>query len=171
MTTTNDLGCVMHRDDGRVELRYERDLAHAPEKVWRALAESQHMTAWMPGDMIGERRAGASIELRLWPAIVDLGHTDNAVLPGTITVWDQPHVFEWTWGEDVIRWELEGSTSGTRLTLTVWIAGPGTAIPVAAAGYHIWLDALREHLDTGTGTPLAERDPRPVERLYEQIPR
>ena len=59
MTTSRDepLATVLD-DDGRVALRFRRRLPHPPEKVWRALTESEHLQHWMPCDLVGERRAG-----------------------------------------------------------------------------------------------------------------
>ena len=168
MTKTNDLGTVL-RDGDRIGLRYARDLMHPPEKVWRALTESEHMAAWMACDMVGERRTGAPIELRLWPAIVETAGSDFAVLPGVIRVWDRPNVFEWTWDNDVLRWELSEIDDGTRLIFTTWFAEQDTPLSDVGAGYHVWLDALADHLDTGNGTPVAYRDLGPVESRYATI--
>jgi uncharacterized protein YndB with AHSA1/START domain len=46
MTTTNEpLGEVLH-DGERIGLRFVREFPHAPDKVWRAITESQHMAHW-----------------------------------------------------------------------------------------------------------------------------
>ncbi|UMG93452.1 SRPBCC domain-containing protein [Nocardioides sp. TF02-7] len=44
---------VLLRDGDRVGLRFERRLAHPPEKVWRALTESEHLRHWFPADIVG----------------------------------------------------------------------------------------------------------------------
>jgi Activator of Hsp90 ATPase homolog 1-like protein len=56
------MGEVM-RDRDKWVLRYERVLRHAPEKVWAALTESEHLRHWMPCDIVGERGEGADLEL------------------------------------------------------------------------------------------------------------
>jgi hypothetical protein len=68
-------------------------------------------------------------------------------------------VFGWTWGGDDLRFELEPTASGTRLTLTTWVhsAEPDEAASTAG-GYHVCLDALRELLETGAARPLVEAD-------------
>src|SRR5699024_901231 len=43
------------RDGDAVVLTYDRDLAHPPDRVWRAIAESDHLRAWLPVDIVGER--------------------------------------------------------------------------------------------------------------------
>ena len=66
--------------DGQVGLRYVRRLAHPPEKVWRALTESEHLRHWLPCDIVGERRAGAPIELPFWPEHVESYGIEDPVL-------------------------------------------------------------------------------------------
>ena len=55
-------------DEGRLtqagdrwQLRFERRLAHPPEKVWRALTEPEHLAAWFPSEIHGDREAGATL--------------------------------------------------------------------------------------------------------------
>src|SRR3954447_12743839 len=57
---------VMDAADGRLEehqgrwrLRFERRLAHPPERVWRAITEPDDLRAWFPFDIEGDRAAGA----------------------------------------------------------------------------------------------------------------
>jgi uncharacterized protein YndB with AHSA1/START domain len=154
------------KDDGRWVLRYERSLRHPPEKVWRALTESEHLRHWMPTDIVGERATGASIELPFWPAQVERYSIDPAVLYGEIRVWDPPSVFEWTWDTDVLRWELEPTERGTLLRLTTWLGPSDAGVANTSAGYHICLDQLKELLDTGDVGPLEDADVAVWERRY-----
>jgi uncharacterized protein YndB with AHSA1/START domain len=39
-------GTVRERDDGRVELRFERRFAHSRDKVWRALTSTAELRTW-----------------------------------------------------------------------------------------------------------------------------
>jgi uncharacterized protein YndB with AHSA1/START domain len=63
------LGEVL-RDEDKWVLRYKRVLRHAPDKVWAALTESDHLRHWMPCDIVGERREGAE-GAAVWPAQVE----------------------------------------------------------------------------------------------------
>jgi uncharacterized protein YndB with AHSA1/START domain len=38
--------------DGRWQLRFTRHLRHAPEKVWRAITEPEHLAFWFPTEML-----------------------------------------------------------------------------------------------------------------------
>jgi uncharacterized protein YndB with AHSA1/START domain len=159
------MGTVLQAD-GTWVLRYERTLAHPRDKVWRALTESEHLQHWLPCDIVGERRAGAAVELPFWPAFVDRYQIEEPVVVGRISVWQPPEVFEWWWDGDRLRWELEEQGAGTRLLFTTWIGDPATGAD-AAAGYHICLDRLEVLLDTGHGAPL-EDHPSDLEAAYEE---
>ncbi len=52
---------TLDRSGDRWQLRFERWLPHPPEKVWRALTEPQHLAAWFPSRIDGERAAGARL--------------------------------------------------------------------------------------------------------------
>jgi hypothetical protein len=62
-------------------------------------------------------------------------HTD---LPFEVTLADAPHVLEYTWGDDLLRWELERAGEGTRLTLRHTVDDPSFMARVAA-GWHLCL--------------------------------
>jgi uncharacterized protein YndB with AHSA1/START domain len=159
------------RDGRRVGLRYRRSLRHPPEKVWRALTESEHLRHWLPCDIVGERRAGAEIALRFWPDHVDAYGIEDPVLHGRISVWDPPRVFEWTWGEDVLRFELEAAgadgTDGTDLTFTTWPADADPeSMASAGGGYHVCLDHLTRLLDGEPGPALTDPAEQPLTQRW-----
>ena len=157
------------RDGDRVGLRFERRLRHLPDKVWRALTESEHRALWMPTDIVGERRAGASIDLPFWPEVMAKYSVEAPSLSGEILVWDPPRTFEWTWDTDHLRWELEPIEEGTLLRFTTWFGDPASGSPQTAAGYHICLDHLIELLDTGTGHSVADADTAAWESRYGEL--
>ncbi len=169
MTADPTMASVV-RDGDRVGLRYRRTLGHAPEKVWRALTESEHLRHWLPCDIVGERRAGADITLRFWPDHVEAYDIEDPDLAGRITVWDPPRVFEWTWGGDVLRFELEptrdagsGGEPGTELTFTTWPADPDPeSMASAGGGFHVCLDHLTRLLDGEPGPPLTDPGEQPA---------
>ena len=159
---TQRLGTIL-RDDARVGVRYVRHLPHPPEKVWRALTESDQLRHWFPCDIVGERAEGATLQLPFWPDHVEAYGIETPVVPGRVHVWDPPRVFEWSWDTDRLRWELAQEAAATVLTLTVWIGDPqahgadggspddATGTASAAAGYHVCLDHLELLLDGDAG--------------------
>lgn len=164
------LGEVL-RDGDRVGLRYERHLAHPPERVWRAITESAELHHWMPCDIVGERAEGAEITLPFWPE-VRAAHPEAVEaeqagdLRGRITTWDPPRVFAWTWDTDALHFELSPLGSGTRLVFTTWI-GETPGLASTAAGYHVCFDQLVGLVDHGRGGTVVDGDPRALEATYE----
>jgi uncharacterized protein YndB with AHSA1/START domain len=73
-------------------------------------------------------------------------------LPATVRRADRPSLLEYTWGDDLLRWELEPAVDGdgTRLTLRHTLATPDMEAMVAA-GWHLCVEVLRRLLD---GTPV-----------------
>lgn len=167
--TEPDLGTI-ERTDGGYVVRFERTLRHPPAKVWRALTESEHLAHWMPCDIVGERAAGAAIELPFWPDHVERYGIETPSLDGRIEVWDPPSVFEWWWSTDRLRWELEATdvdgAPGTVLRFCTWLGPVGKGAANAAGGYHACLDNLQLLLDTGTAPPLVDVDVSPFEQAY-----
>lgn len=119
-----------------------RQLRHAPEKVWQALTEPEHLREWAPFDADRSlANAGAAVKLTTVAA------PTPRVTETTITRSDPPRALEYKWGDFDMRWELEPVAGGTRLTLWTNIARP--YIAMGAAGWHICLDVL-DHLLSGT---------------------
>jgi uncharacterized protein YndB with AHSA1/START domain len=153
-----DLGELIREGD-RVGVRFVRTFPHPIERVWRAITESDQLRFWLPCDIVGERRAGASITCPFWPGHVEKYDIEEPALSGEIRVWDPPARFGWTWGGDVLLWELAAVDGGTELTFTTWPEDPDLAGAVStAAGYHLCLAELSLLLDTGTAPPMTEVD-------------
>ena len=163
--TTEPLGTV-ERHDGEYVVRFERHLAHPREKVWRAITESEHVIQWLPCDIVGERRAGATIALPFRPDLVAKHEIDEATLDGRIDVWDPPAVFEWWWSTDRLRWELDEVDGGTRLRFTTWLSDASPNPSDTAAGYHVCLRNLASLLDTGGAPLLVDADTTDLEKQY-----
>jgi uncharacterized protein YndB with AHSA1/START domain len=159
----------VRRDGDKWVLRYERAMAHPPEKVWRAITRSEHLRHWLPCDIVGERRQGADVELPFWPDHVEKYSIPEPILHGKILVWDPVRVFEWTWETDVLRWELEPVRDGTLLTFTTWLSDQDRdATTNVSAGYHVCLDQLIELLDRGSTGPLVDADVSQWEIQYAE---
>ena len=168
--TQTALGTVS-RDGEVVVLAYERELAHAPEKVWRAITESEHLRRWFPADIVGERAAGADLRFVFWPeAVANAGEEieatgvalDDPALPGRMITWEPPRLLELRWDTEHLRFDLDPVGGGTRLRLTVRASEPGPrGYESNAAGYHVCFDALVAHLD-GRSTSIFD-DPRTMQ--------
>jgi uncharacterized protein YndB with AHSA1/START domain len=126
----------------RWELRYERRLAHSPEKVWRAITEAEHLKIWFPQQIIGEFVVGSELTFKAHGS-------DDPGFAGTVTAVDPPRLLAFTWGADQITIEIAAEGDGSLLTFVDSITELGKAAR-DGAGWHACLDAL-ELVVAGTG--------------------
>jgi uncharacterized protein YndB with AHSA1/START domain len=147
---------TLHTVEGRPMLRFERRLAHPPEKVWRAITEPAHLTQWFPADVEGERRIGAAIRLVFREG-------EGPIQSGTITELEAPRVFAFTWEESLLRWELRPDGQGCLLIFTQTFDDRPAAASYAA-GWQGCLDALELLLD---GKPVGRLAPARYAELHE----
>ncbi|MGZ6616782.1 MAG: SRPBCC family protein [Solirubrobacteraceae bacterium] len=125
--------------DGRWQLRFERRLSHGVETVWRAVTEPEHLAAWFPTTVDGERAAGARLRFT-FPG----GEAEP--MDGVMLAFDPMSLMELQWGPDTVRIELEPVSSGTLLRLLAVLEDRGKGAR-DGAGWHTCLDALGSHLD------------------------
>ena len=121
-----------------------RELRHPPEKVWQALTDPAQLREWAPFD--ADRSlgiAGAMVKL------TTVGMAGAPVTETKVTRAEAPRVLEYKWGGQDVRWELQASGDGTRLTL--WHNIDRGFISMGAAGWQICLDVMDHALG---GTPI-----------------
>jgi uncharacterized protein YndB with AHSA1/START domain len=133
-------GAKIRKKDGQLwTLILVRELRHPPEKVWQALTDPAHLREWAPFD--ADRSLGAvGTALKL----TTVGAPAPEVTETTVTRADAPKVLEYNWGGGDIRWELEATGAGTRLTL--WSEIDRRFIAMGAAGWHVCFDVLERLL-------------------------
>lgn len=165
---THPLGQIRRDADG-VSLRFERELGHPPERVWRALTESDQLRHWMPCDIVGPREAGADIVVPFWDDVAEKYAIEEPILSGRIVTWDPYETFAWEWDDELLTYELEPSRSGTRLVLVVRLGTKGPGADKVGAGYHTCLDQLVALVETDDPPPFIEADPTPYEIEYAAL--
>jgi uncharacterized protein YndB with AHSA1/START domain len=130
-------GARVQKDGDKWTLILVRELRHPPEKVWQALTDPAHLREWAP--FIVDASLGTA-------GTVNLTWVGNPQAQETkVTRADAPKLLEY--GD--IRWELEASGKGTRLTL--WHSIDRRFVSWGAAGWHISLDVLDRLL---AGNPI-----------------
>ena len=135
-------GAEVRKDGENWTLVLVRELHHSPQKVWQALTDPASLREWAPFDADGNLgKAGATVKL------TTVGAPKPHVTETRVARADAPSVLEYNWGGFDVRWQLEASDSGTRLTL--WTSIDHRFISMGAAGWHICLDVL-DHLLGGT---------------------
>jgi uncharacterized protein YndB with AHSA1/START domain len=131
-------GAHVHKEGERWTLVLVRDLRHPPEKVWLALTDPTHLSQWAPFD--ADRSLGAAGPVQL----TTVGTPTPQSSHDTVARAEAPRLLEYTWGGKQLRWELQATSTGTRLTL--WHAIERPFISMGAAGWHICFDVLERLL-------------------------
>jgi uncharacterized protein YndB with AHSA1/START domain len=148
----------LSRAGDRWQLRFTRHLSHPPDKVWRAITEPEHLAAWFPQRIVGERTPGAKLRF--------VGQ--GADFEGEVIAVNPPSVLEFTWGDDLLRFELTPEGDGSVLVLTDTFDEQGKGAR-DAAGWHECLDLLERRLageePITWGQRWSEVHPRYVDRL------
>ncbi|XVU20860.1 SRPBCC domain-containing protein [Actinoplanes sp. CA-054009] len=126
--------------DERWTLVFVREFRQAPVVVWGALTEPEQLDQWAP--FVAVRNLGSLGETTL--TMVDGAARED--MPAVVTRAEAPVLLEYSWGDDLLRWELEETSGGTRLILRHTLSHPGMEAMVAA-GWHLCAEVLRRLLD------------------------
>ena len=136
--------------ENRPALRFERRLSHPVEVVWRAITESDELEHWFPSRVeVDELGPGAEMTFRFENMPLDAPST----MTGRVTAFDPPRLFEFYWGDDHLRFELEpvqDDEDASLLRLTVLLGARDKAAR-DAAGWHVCLDRLEQRLGGTSG--------------------
>ena len=126
---------TLRTTDGRCVLRFERHLSHPAEKVWRAITEPDELRHWFPAEVEIEFHSGGKIRFTQGAA-----STTGEVLELTLH-----RVFAFSWGDDMLRFELRPEPAGCHLVFTHAFDDKYGASSFAS-GWHHCLDGLAARL-------------------------
>jgi uncharacterized protein YndB with AHSA1/START domain len=136
----------VHQEGDRT-LVLVRQLRHPPATVWKALTEPGRLSRWAPFDTGTDLGTPGD-------AVLTMVDGDTRVdLPGRVLRAEPPVLLEYTWGDDLLRWELTPAGGGTRLTLR-HTTGEREWLSRVAAGWHLGLDVAERLLDGEDVTPI-----------------
>ena len=140
------MNATLETANDRPVLRFERRLAHAPEKVWKAITDPAELTHWFPQDVEGTFAPGARLRFvfRGAPPVLDGKVIED--FKGEVLEIDPPRLIAYTWGEDILRWTLTPDGDGCLLVFTDSLADRGKAAR-DGTGWHVCLDGLQARLD------------------------
>jgi uncharacterized protein YndB with AHSA1/START domain len=149
------VNATLETANDRPVLRFERHLAHSPEKVWKAITDPAELTHWFPQDLEGAFAPGARLRFvfRGEPPALDGKVIED--FKGEVLEIDPPRLIAYAWGEDILRWTLTPDGDGCLLVFTDTLADRGKAAR-DGAGWHVCLDGLGARLD-GTSGPGGDR--------------
>ncbi len=123
--------------DQRPVVRLERRLADPPSVVWQALTGREQLRSWFPCDVIvegGQWVVGAGISFPFPPEVGDM------MLTGEVLAAREPRELSFSWGEEILRFELNAVEDGTQLVLFDEL--PSSWAARNAAGWEVCLDRL-----------------------------
>jgi uncharacterized protein YndB with AHSA1/START domain len=124
-------------DGARPSVRLERHLPDPPPVVWRAITAPEQLRSWFPCDVEvagGRWEPGAALTFSF------AEHGFDMTLTGEVLAVDEPHALAFTWGEELLRFELSAADGGTRLVLIDEL--PAGHAARNAAGWDVCLDRL-----------------------------
>lgn len=127
----------------RATVSLKRQLTTTSSEAWSDLTDRDRLRAWFPCDIIvkgGEWRVGAKISFPFPPEIIDM------TLRGEVLECEVESRLSYTWGEDVLTFELHDEKGSTNLVLRNELDAPSAARN--AAGWDDCLDRL-------VGVPVA----------------
>ena len=146
MITIEDEGVTFTAKGGAVEARLTRDLDNTPLEVWAALTQADRLVDWLAPGVI-EPRAGGAAKLNF--------EDSGIVIDSVVSAIEAPNLLEYSWsgpGEPLrpLRWEVEPTADGARLTLTL-LSPAGEDAGRACAGFAAHMDMLAAAL---AGVPI-----------------
>ncbi|WUJ69807.1 SRPBCC family protein [Kribbella soli] len=152
---------TLSSENGRTVLRMRRDLRHPAEKVWRAITDPTQLAGWFP--------AAVELDLRLDGPVKftfeeDPGAPVDEQSSGIIRAYDPPHLIEYTWGVEVLRWELRSTPAGCTLQLTATYDDRAGSASFSG-GWTLCFDALERVL----GDTVPERDYRELHEHFAKV--
>jgi uncharacterized protein YndB with AHSA1/START domain len=127
--------------DGTWTVTFVRELAHPPERVWNALVRVDEVPRWAPFEPDRDLDTTGPATLTM----ID-GNLREA-MPSEVRAADPPTRLEYTWGDDLLVWDLAPTTAGTQLTLRHTVRGKDW-MPKVAAGWHLCL-VVADHVLAG----------------------
>jgi uncharacterized protein YndB with AHSA1/START domain len=127
---------ILQRAGERPVLRFERHLRRPIADVWHAVTDPEAMRSWFPTRLvIDEWRVGAAMSH-------EFEGGSPAPLSGSVLEWEPQHRVAFTWGTDVITFELHADGDGTTFVLTDEL---GASIAARnAAGWEVCLQRLED---------------------------
>lgn len=140
-----EVECLAHEHGWT--LVFVHEFRHSPERVWAALTDPAELDRWSP--FTASRNLDGA-------GNATLTHIDGDTredLAAEVLRAERPRLLEYTWGDDLLRWELAATSSGTRLTLRHTVKSLDW-VPKMAAGWHLCLVVAGQLLDGDPAGPI-----------------
>lgn len=117
--------------------RFDRHWVYDDTEVWLWLTENDKLAQWFPELRVSELRTGGAMIFQM---------PDGIVVTMDITDMTPYSVLEFTWGQDVVRFELHSEPAGCHLVLLERLGTLTIHTPKDLAGWHVCLEAIHSLL-------------------------
>lgn len=141
MIDNDALGTVVDGDT----IIFEREVAHPPERVWRAISDDAELCAWMRYPVSFTPTVGATVRF-----------FGDDHIEGVVFIVDEPRTLAFSFenagdaqkiaAEWTVRWDLEATAVGCRITFQHRRLG-GAHLWGLGEGWHGFLDQLVAYTD------------------------
>jgi uncharacterized protein YndB with AHSA1/START domain len=144
---TSPDGTISHTADGRIQVRFVRNLDHPATTVWSALSDPAARAVWFFAGRLDMHVGG----------VVELDDSATGVRGRVLTV-EPPHHLTMTWqsldapGETLVEFAIADTPAGCTLTVTHTV-GEAANPDRLAAGWHTLLDDLPLYVRGDSLTP------------------
>ena len=125
------------------ELVLDRIVAHPPARLWTALTEPVELAQWGPFDAGRPLTSTGPVQL----TTRDAGEVEPS--DEIVRAVQAGRLLEYSWGPNILRWEVHPHEQGSRLVLRHRFANRSGAASYAA-GWQLCLQSLTELLADGT---------------------
>jgi uncharacterized protein YndB with AHSA1/START domain len=149
--------------DGRPALRFERRFPHPVERVWHAITEPAELAHWFPAAVEVDLRPGGRMRFTF---------TDGVMPPsdGEVLALDPPRLFEFSWGEETLRMEVDPDGEGACLRFTHFLADRDQGAR-DASGWHVCLNELAKQVAGEQATAPTSEMTDELRELYAEYER
>lgn len=137
---------------------FERTFDQPVEKVWSVLTENNQLAKWMSHLEIKDMRKGG---------LIIFNHNDGSgnFIEMEITDYVEQSVIEFEWGNDIVRFEVHPTETGSVLLLKEFIKDLTDHTPKDLAGWHMCLNIFN---DVVNGVENQMPDNNEWEKWYEE---
>ncbi len=123
------------------------ELPQSVVRIWAAISNAEEITAWMKYPTRLEQRPGG---------VIHIDFSSQGSLEGIVCEFEPLRLLSYTWGDSLVKWEIEEVSGETRLHLSHVGVRPELLVGLGA-GWHAFLDQLEDYL-TGSARPNRYRE-------------
>ncbi|WP_342432290.1 SRPBCC family protein [Neobacillus sp. FSL H8-0543] len=150
----------VERAEAGYTARFEHHWNHSVQEVWSYLTDNEKLAKWFTELHVEELREGGLIKFNM---------QDGTFEELTIVELKIPSVLAYTWGDDIVHFELDQEPNGCRLVLTEKIKTITPHTPRDLAGWHVCLEVISALLDGRTIDSRKEAWNKWYEKYVQEI--